>query len=268
MSFLEHIGALAGLAAFFGLAVLALLYFSQARDVRRLRQNASFLVERPDETAAPTRAAAGATAPPVAAPAGPSAPPQSAAEAPVATRTADAQAFREAELTRQAAERRQRFEQRRQGGYDGSNGARRFPPLPEPRALAVIVVGALLLVAGAAFAISQLAGGGTENGGGQRAGASNVRVMVLNSTAKSGLAGAYASRLNHRGFKNAHPGNTDLPFTQSEVMWNNRRYLAAARAVADAAQIRKIGPLDDAVRPDATDAPVVVVLGSDKASGA
>jgi hypothetical protein len=45
MEVIREVGAFAGLAAFFGLALLALLYFAQARDVRRLRENAEFLVE-------------------------------------------------------------------------------------------------------------------------------------------------------------------------------------------------------------------------------
>ena len=45
MEAIKEVGAFAGLAAFLGLAVLALLYFVQARDVRRLRENAEFLVE-------------------------------------------------------------------------------------------------------------------------------------------------------------------------------------------------------------------------------
>ncbi len=53
MELIREVGAFAGLAAFFGLAVLALLYFSQARDVRRLRENAEFLVE--GEATAPER---------------------------------------------------------------------------------------------------------------------------------------------------------------------------------------------------------------------
>src|SRR6476646_5889695 len=44
-SILKDVGAVAGLASFLGLALLALLYFAQARDIRRLSENASFLVE-------------------------------------------------------------------------------------------------------------------------------------------------------------------------------------------------------------------------------
>ncbi len=38
MEILQEIGAYAGLAAVVGLAVLSALYFSQARDVKRLRE--------------------------------------------------------------------------------------------------------------------------------------------------------------------------------------------------------------------------------------
>jgi hypothetical protein len=43
---IERVGAYLGLAAFLGLAILALLYFSQARDVRRLRDWAGRAPER------------------------------------------------------------------------------------------------------------------------------------------------------------------------------------------------------------------------------
>src|SRR3954452_3363253 len=55
---LETIGALAGLAAIPGLAVLSLLYFGQAREVRRLREWAG----RAPERAAELEARAGARA--------------------------------------------------------------------------------------------------------------------------------------------------------------------------------------------------------------
>jgi hypothetical protein len=49
---IERIGAYFGLAAFAGLAILALLYFSQARDVRRLREWAGRAPERAEGPAA------------------------------------------------------------------------------------------------------------------------------------------------------------------------------------------------------------------------
>jgi hypothetical protein len=52
MDLVERVGAYVGFAAFLGLAILALLYFSQARDVRRLREWAGRAPERATDVAA------------------------------------------------------------------------------------------------------------------------------------------------------------------------------------------------------------------------
>ena len=100
MEAIKEVGAFAGLAAFLGLAVLALLYFAQARDVRRLRENAEFLVEGDPMPTHPedmedegdaARATAGKQ-------------PKAAARAAAASAPTDAEAFRRAELARQAAQ--------------------------------------------------------------------------------------------------------------------------------------------------------------------
>ena len=46
MELIKEIGAFAGLAAFFGLALLALLSFTHGRDIRRLREWAGSAPER------------------------------------------------------------------------------------------------------------------------------------------------------------------------------------------------------------------------------
>src|SRR5215218_3778251 len=70
MEIIEQIGAYAGLASIIGLAVLSALYFSQARDVKRLREWAGRAPERAaEQAAAPQRVVAqpqrAPTAPPV-----------------------------------------------------------------------------------------------------------------------------------------------------------------------------------------------------------
>ena len=50
----QEIGSYAGLAAVVGLAVLSVLYFSQARDVKRLREWAGRAPERAAEPRVPT----------------------------------------------------------------------------------------------------------------------------------------------------------------------------------------------------------------------
>ena len=49
LKLIEQIGSFAGLAAFLGLAVFALLSFSQGRDIRRLREWAGSAPERDAE---------------------------------------------------------------------------------------------------------------------------------------------------------------------------------------------------------------------------
>ncbi|HKT82748.1 MAG TPA: hypothetical protein VJQ84_02810, partial [Solirubrobacterales bacterium] len=58
MELIKEIGAFAGLAAFLGLAVLAMLAFSQGRDIRRLREWAGSAPEREGERKDATSAAA------------------------------------------------------------------------------------------------------------------------------------------------------------------------------------------------------------------
>lgn len=58
MEILQEIGSYAGLAAVLGLAVLSALYFSQARDVKRLREWAGRSPERGPEPVTPPRVAA------------------------------------------------------------------------------------------------------------------------------------------------------------------------------------------------------------------
>jgi hypothetical protein len=153
-SLLKEVGAVAGLASFLGLALLALLYFAQARDVRRLRDQASFLVEGGSEDVEPVAPAERAAT----AVASTTKEPEKAAAAAAATAPNEAEAFRRAELARQAAQRRQRFEQRRR-----RPGRERPAWMSEPASIAVVVVGAILLVAGAAFGVTRITGGSSDS---------------------------------------------------------------------------------------------------------
>src|SRR6476659_6309883 len=184
-SILKDVVAFAGLASVLGLALLALLYFAQARDIRRLRENASFLVEggsEDGETVTPAERTAAAVA---------TKEPEKAAAAAAATAPNEAEAFRRAELARQAAERRQRFEQRRRG----PGGGRERPAwLSEPLSLAAVVIGAIILVGGIAFGVTRITGGGSDSTAAPSGQAKKgpcppgqTKVAVLNGTATPGL---------------------------------------------------------------------------------
>lgn len=268
MEFIQQIGALAGLAAFVGLAVLAMLYFTQAKDVRRLRENASFLVEggEADVTEAPAARSAAAPATQAQPAAGKG---KGKTAAPAAKPPTDAEAFRRAELARQAAERRQRFESRRGGTRQriARGGEGRFSSLPEPRALAVIVIGAALLVAGVVVVATGAVGGG-EEASTAKSGVvpQETMVAVLNGTSEPGLAAQFAKPLKQKGY-DVDTGNTSFPFDTSTVMYEKVGE-AAARQIARELKFPAPEPLIQQVRPEAAGNVVVVILGDDKASGA
>jgi hypothetical protein len=260
MEAIREVGAFAGLAAFLGLAVLALLYFAQARDVRRLRENAEFLIEGEpvapvDEEAEPVPAAVAAEEP------------AEAARVAAATAPNEAEAFRRAELARQAAERRQRFEQRRRGGGRGPAGW--FDELPSS---AVIIVGALILVAGVGFGATRLLGGDDEPGAGSGGGGNfacpppQTKVAVLNGTAEAGLAAGFAQELKQSNYDVGPVTNTESGFESSSVMFDQDSQECAPE-VSGVVSVASAEPMSEEIRSVAEGAALAVVLGEDKGSG-
>jgi len=266
MEVIRQVGAIAGLAAFFGLAVLALLYFAQARDVRRLRESASFLVEGEEDGGQAVQAADRAAA----AAAVTAQEPEQAAAAAAATAPDEREAFRRAELARQAAKRRQRFEQRRKPG-----GPQRPAWLSDGPSTAVVAVGALLLVAGLIFGATRLIGGeddatrGTNATGEKGSKAAPAKVAVLNGTAEAGLASEAAAPLKQSGFQTGPVTNTEEPFDTSVVMFdpNAQGSEETAREVAQVAGIQGVEPMTTEIRGVSEGATVALVLGEDQASG-
>jgi hypothetical protein len=261
-SLLKDVGAVAGLASFLGLALLALLYFAQARDIRRLRENASFLVEagsEDGETVTPAERPATAVA---------ASKPEEAGAAAAATAPNEAEAFRRAELARQAAERRKRFEERRQRP---SNGRERPAWLSDWKSIAASVLIGVIVLAGAAFGVSRIVGGGSSSDAptaGKNKGPcppGQTRVAVLNGTPTPGLAATFAGPLKQKGYKTTPVGNTDSPFTTSVVMFDPEQGKECAGVISQIVGIPKQQPMDNEVRIASEGDPVAVVLGDDKA---
>jgi LytR cell envelope-related transcriptional attenuator len=262
-SVLKDVGAVAGLASFLGLALLALLYFAQARDIRRLRENASFLVEggsEDGETVTPAERTATAVA---------AKEPEKAAAAAAATAPNEAEAFRRAELARQAAERRKRFEARRRRPSNG-----REPPawLSDWKSIAAIVLIGVLVLGGVAFGVSRIVGGDSTSDtptAGKNKGPcppGQTRVAVLNGTPTPGLAATFAGPLKQSGYKTTPVGNTDSPFSTSVVMFDPQQGgEECARVISDIVGIPKQQPMDNEIRVASEGDPVAVVLGDDKA---
>jgi LytR cell envelope-related transcriptional attenuator len=229
MHLIENLGAYLGLIAFVGFAVLVLLYFQQARDVRRLRDWAGRAPERAAAAAeaAETAAAEAAedaeeaeAAPPAAAqePAPPQAQATPSAQAPGAAPVPESDEGSSSTGSRLS-------------GLAPSGLGERFRriPLPEPRYLiagGVVIVLAVAVIATGAFGlIGGGSGKGGKKGGGGGGGKPNVTVAVLNGTGGGGAAGVPglaskgAAVVRKAGYKVGAVADADESFTTSELMF-------------------------------------------------
>ena len=266
MELIKEIGAFAGLVAFLGLAVLALLSFAQGRDIRRLREWAGSAPERDADRKETTSAAASERAEEM----------RKLEEAREAEqRAADLREHRRErreaglpELTR--TERlRERFGGDTAAGGSAAGGVR--SRLGEPRYLIAIFAVLVLVAGGVAFAVlggSDDAGGGK---GGKQASRSlkpgEIEVTVLNGTAVDGLAGTYGDMVERKGFELGAVTNSRSSFTDSVVMFSQGNGREAHR-VADSLQISRVRPMNSEIASLSAGAPVAVVIGEDNASTA
>lgn len=250
MDIVERVGSYVGLAAFLGLAVLALLYFSQARDVRRLRDWAGRAPERAVEQGERATEVAPAT--------------------PAAQHSLPATPFAQAAEPRKRKPLRERI---------------RNVHIPYARYIGMGAA-ALLIAGGAAFAVIQLTGddgspatGSTTPDRGQN-GRNNTRgsnerqavnidpaqvtVAVLNGTTVQGLAAQVADEASAGGFTPGTTGNAArVDQAESEVLYRAGQ-ARAARAVANRLGIDKTGPVDSVNQEIAGSFDVVVLVGADR----
>jgi LytR cell envelope-related transcriptional attenuator len=265
LELIKEIGAYAGLVAFIGLAVLALLSFAQGRDIRRLREWAGSAPERDTERKEATSAAA-------------------------AERAEEMRKLEEArEAERHAADEREQRRERREaglpeltrserlrerfGGADGAGHGGLRERLGDPRYLVGIFVVLLLVGGGIAYAVTQGGDEGGGNGGGKsgkRAAKatlkpSEIEVTVLNGTAVDGLAGTYGNKVERHGFQLGAVGNSEASFSESVVMFERGEGRAAHR-VADVLEISRVRPMSTEIASLAAGASVAVVVGEDNAS--
>jgi hypothetical protein len=246
LAIVQEIGAVAGWAAVVGLAVLSALYFSQARDVKRLREWAGRAPERsgPGVTAMPGRAAG--------------VPPRASGPPPVAPQPV----------------RRASIPARRSQPWYSRIGTRH---------VAIALVGLLVLGGAATYGVTQLTGddGGdnsanaqASNGNGlpkkpKRNGAAvkpgNVTVAVLNGTTVPGLAAALSDQIAAAGFQK---GTIDV-FSDQQLAESVVQYAPGHQAEAKAVSLRvgisQLEPVTPDSRVLAGDATVIVIAGADKA---
>jgi len=250
---LEQIGAFAGLAAFLGLAVLAMLAFSQGRDLRRLREWAGSAPERDSERKDSTSASAAKRAEEL--------------RALEDARTAEREALDEREERRRRREaglpeltRRERL-----GEGFSSFGSR----IAEPRYLVAIFVVVLLLVGGVVYVATQ----GSDSADGKDGKAKSakatkpgeIEVTVLNGTAVPGLAAKFGDEVEGKGFQLGAVTNSSTSFAESIVMFE-RGHAPEARKVAKALDISRVKLMSADIESVSGGAPVSVIVGEDNAA--
>jgi hypothetical protein len=250
---IKEIGAFAGLAAFLGLAVLAMLAFSQGRDLRRLREWAGSAPERDSERKDSTSAAA-------------------------AKRAEELRALEDARTEERASldqreERRRRREaglpeltrsERLRGGLS-SFGSR----IAEPRYLVAIFVIVVLVAAGGAYLVTQ----GSDSADGKDGKAKSakatkpgeIEVTVLNGTAVPGLAAEFGDKVEGKGFQLGAVTNSSTSFADSIVMFE-RGHAPEARKVAKALGISEVRLMSADIESVSGGASVSVIVGEDNAA--
>lgn len=251
---IEQIGSFAGLAAFLGLAVLALLSFAHGRDIRRLRDWAGSAPERDAERKDATSAVAAQRAEEL----------RRLEE----SRTAERDAITNREERRQRREaglpemtRRERVRERFSGF-----GER----IAEPRWLVVLFVVVVAIVGGVGYLV--LSGSEEANGKhGKQAAASTtpgeIEVTVLNGTAVPGLAATYGDKVEGKGFKLGVVTNSSSSFAASVVMYK-RGHAPEARKVAKSLGISKLQLMNSEIESVSAGANVAVIVGEDNAAAA
>lgn len=253
---IEQIGAFAGLAAFLGLAVLALLSFAHGRDIRRLRDWAGSAPEREAERKESTSQIAAQRAEEL----------RALEEA----RTAEHEALESREIRRQRREEGLPELTRGERVREGFSGF--GERLSQPLVLVAIFVVAVLIAAGVVYAVTS---GGDEGAKGNQKSANSakaikpgeIKVAVLNGTAVPGLAASFGEAIEDKGFEAGPVTNSNETFEKSVVMFKPG-HEPEAKLVAKRIAVPKLEPMSAEIVQVAQKANVAVVVGEDNAEPA
>ncbi|HEX6456436.1 MAG TPA: LytR C-terminal domain-containing protein [Solirubrobacterales bacterium] len=249
---IEQIGAFAGLAAFLGLAVLALLSFTHGRDIRRLREWAGSAPERDAERKEQTSTIA-------------------------AQRAEELRALQEARTEEhQAVSSREERRRRREEGLPEQSRVerlrKRFSGFGEvasnPLTLVALFLVLVVVVGGGAYLLLSGSDSGNGSASGKQAAAqlkpSEIEVAVLNGTAVPGLAATWGDKVEAKGFQLGAVTNSSSSFADSVVMFKRGRKPEASK-VAKQLQIKKVQLMSGEIESVSAGAPVAVVVGEDNA---
>lgn len=265
---LLDVPAYVSLGAVLSFALLLLLYFSQRRDLERLRAwmegdpghpasdlaASEALLDRAEAdleeilgTAGPGGPAGGAEPEPTVV-----APPTSA-RAPQPT-TSDRPALEQITMEREALLPHPRWRHL-------------IGRVSQPRVLGLVALGAVILGVAAIFGSQRIlnSDGGSGNGPKpKKVDPAAVTVAVLNGTSQPGLAAKVGDDVKVNDFKLGIESNTHHPFDQTVVMYEPRQQ-RAANEVAHALGVKPVQPIDRQTQNATGSADVVVIAGADRA---
>lgn len=294
MRLIQEIGSYAGLAAIPGLAILSALYFSQARDVRRLRDWAGRAPERTAEQAQGGRVVA-RPAPQTAAaqqqPATAGAAAAASAGGGTATATRPATATGAPPGTHPPVPRVHTGGQTTILGAGASaNGQdpwyrRAADRLPAARYIAIVLVGIAVVGGGIAYGITQLGSSDSSSSSSSSSGGGDVgskkskkqkpapvaikpgdvSVAVLNGTTTNGLASSIGTKLEQQGFKVGNEDNSNQGQVNESVVLFKPGKSQEAALVRRRLGLNQIEPADQQALAQGGGADVIVVLGADLA---
>lgn len=249
---IEQIGAFAGLAAFLGLAVLALLSFTHGRDIRRLREWAGSAPERDAERKEQTSTIAAQRAEEL----------RALEEA----RTAEQEAVSSREERRKRREAglpEQTFGERLRGRLSGFGET-----ASKPGTLIALFVVIIAIVGGVAYLLVSGGDEGGKGGASKQAAAkikpAEIEVSVLNGTSVPGLAATFGDKVEGKGFSLGAVTNSSSSFEESVVMFK-AGHKPEARKVAKQLAIAKVQPMNGEIQSVSAGADVAVVVGEDNA---
>jgi hypothetical protein len=265
---IDKAGAIVAVVAAAGILLLLPLYFSQRRDVIRLREWMEREPEHPNADIAASETLLdraeleleehlGETGE-AEAPTETGAAPTPATGAPAVTAAQRVTSERPA-LTRITMER---------AALEPHPLWRRFVArATQPKLLIGIAAAAVILGVVALFGSEKLLETGNESKGGGGGGISpgDISVFVLNGTDVEGLAAKVGDNVEENKFDLQHPLSTDPEhFDQSVVMFAKGQQ-AEAQKVARSLGINPVQPIDRQTQQLAGDADVVVIAGEDRA---
>ena len=254
MELIETIGDFAGLAAFIGLGILALLFFAQSRDLRRLREWAGAAPERDADLVETTTGIAE----------------QRSEEL---QRLQDEQRRREEAVAaeRAANDLRERRRDRRERGLPEQTRWERIRERVTGhstgdgfgRRAAVIVIAIVVIAVGVAAVATDFFSGSDDGGSKSVLDPSSIQVAVLNGTDVEGLAGRFGDQIDERGYSLGAITNSPMTFEQSVVMFRPG-FKPEAQRVARELNIREVRPMGNAIAEAGASAKIAVIVGEDK----